>query len=257
MQIAHGRHGQFIVPDHDTYVGRSLLELGEYSEGEVEVFKAVIKPNHQVLEIGSNLGAHTIPLARLAKKVFAFEPQRLIFQTLCDTVALNGLTNVDVRCLAIGATAGVTQIPSLNLEATLNFGALPAFGHSTGEVVPVMTLDSLPPANFVKVDVEGAECEVIEGGKRYLREHRPALYIENDRPKNSPRLIQMITELGYGLWWHSPPLYRPDNHNGAPNPWKRIFRSFNMLGLPKEMPAEVDLRPVRSGETHLDLIERG
>ena len=53
MRIAHGRHGQFIVPDQDTSVCRSLLELEEYSEREVEVFKALINLQNRVLEIGA------------------------------------------------------------------------------------------------------------------------------------------------------------------------------------------------------------
>jgi FkbM family methyltransferase len=254
MQIVRGRHGQFIVPDHDVYVGRSLSALGEYSEGEVEVFRALVKPHHRVIEIGANLGAHTIPLARLANMVFAFEPQRLLLQALCGSVALNGLVNVDAKCAAIGAHAGFTRIPNLNVAASNNFGALPAFGHSSGEEVPVETLDNLPPAHFVKIDVEGAECDVIEGGRSYLKAHRPALYVENDRPENSPRLIGMIIELGYDLWWHVPPLYRPNNYNQAADPWDRNFCSFNMLGLPKEIPSNVDLRPVKLGDTHLDVM---
>lgn len=255
MQIAHGRYGQFIVPDQDLYVGRSLLSLGEYSEGEVDVFRALIKPQHRVIEIGSNLGAHTIPLARMAQQVYAYEPQRLIFQALCGSVSLNGLANVHVQHLAIGARAGVTEVPLLNMDRSQNFGALPAFGHAAGEEVSVVTLDSLPSASFVKVDVEGAECDVIMGGTRYLQEHRPALYIENDRAEHSPRLIELITELGYDLWWHTPPFFRADNHNRAPDPWQRPFRSFNMLGLPKEVRSNVDLRPVKPGETHLDLTQ--
>lgn len=258
MRVATGLHGQFIIPDEDWYVGRSLDLLGEYSEGEVDLFRSLVTPGGIALEIGANLGAHTVPLAGMASTVVAIEPQRAMFNALSGTLALNGLSNVDARRVVVGAEAGSVMIPPLDTSRSQNFGSFRAFGHDRGEPVEVVTLDSLPPAHFVKIDVEGAECDVIEGGSRYLREYRPALYVENDRPKHSARLIRLISEAGYDLWWHAPPLYRPDNHNGATNPWPGpTLLSFNMLCLPKEVQGNPGLRSVVPGESHIDLIRDG
>lgn len=257
MRVVTGLHGQFIIPDDDWYVGRSLAELGEYSEGEVELYRAVLTPSHIVLEIGANLGAHTIPLAGLAKTVVAVEPQRAMFNALSGTLALNGTHNVDARRVVVGREPGTAMVPPLDTAKSQNFGSFSALGHDRGEPVEIVTLDSLPPAHFVKIDVEGNECDVIEGGYRYLREYRPALYVENDRPAHSARLIRLISEAGYDLWWHTPPLYRADNHNNAGDPWNDPIVSFNMLCLPKEVQANPGLRPVSPGESHIDLIRGG
>jgi FkbM family methyltransferase len=257
MKIATGLHGSFIIPDDDMYVGRSLSSLGEYSEGEVDLYRALIQPDFRVIEIGANLGAHTVPLARLAGEVIAIEPQRAMYHALCGTLALNDLNNVETRRCAVGANNGSIRVPNLDTSKTHNFGAFPALGHSHGDKVPLVTLNDLPPAQFVKIDVEGAECDVIQGGSEYLRKYRPAFYIENDRAANSARLIRMIMAAGYSLYWHTPPMYRDDNHNGAENPWNQPIASFNMLCLPVEAKAEIGLRPVKPGETHQDIIRSG
>jgi len=58
----------------------------------VRFFRQLVQPGWSILDIGANMGAHTIALARLVGptgKVLSFEPQRIIFQALCANVALN------------------------------------------------------------------------------------------------------------------------------------------------------------------------
>src|SRR5579862_896137 len=91
------RHGRMLFNVNDQYVGRSLDLYGEYSEGEIDFFKQVVQPGDTVLEIGANIGSHTVFFAKAVGRegtVQAFEPQRLIFQTLCANIALNNLENV-------------------------------------------------------------------------------------------------------------------------------------------------------------------
>lgn len=91
------RHGLMVFNRHDQFIGKALKVYGEYSEGEYDVFSQVVKPGDTVIEAGANLGAHTLGLAQLAGpkgRVYAFEPQRLMFQTLLGNAALNSLTNI-------------------------------------------------------------------------------------------------------------------------------------------------------------------
>ena len=70
------RHGIFTIFNEDELVGLSLATYGEYSEGEVEVFRKVLKPGDVAIDIGANIGALTIPMARLVGetgRVYAFE----------------------------------------------------------------------------------------------------------------------------------------------------------------------------------------
>src|SRR5690606_28828206 len=103
--IAYGlrqcRHGPMLFNKRDLYVGRSLATYGEFSEAEIGLFRQILRPGGVVVEAGANIGAHTVPLARMVGEsgaVVAFEPQRLQFQLLCANLALNGMINVFARC---------------------------------------------------------------------------------------------------------------------------------------------------------------
>src|SRR4051812_16828084 len=97
MALKACKHGRFLYNVNDTFVGRSLDLYGEWCEEEIEVLSQIIKPGSVVLDIGANIGTHTICFAKQALPggvVYAFEPQRLVFQNLCANIALNQLVNV-------------------------------------------------------------------------------------------------------------------------------------------------------------------
>jgi hypothetical protein len=54
------RYGLMIYNNSDIWVGRSIEKYGEFSESEVQVFQDILKPGHVVLNLGSNIGCHTI-----------------------------------------------------------------------------------------------------------------------------------------------------------------------------------------------------
>lgn len=239
------RYGMMLYNRNDAYVGRSIELYGEFSEGETELFAWCIRPGMLVLDVGANIGAHTLWLARAVGPtgaVIAFEPQRLVFQTLCANVALNSLTNVHCLQRALGPERGAITVPTLDPTRPQNFGGLSIEGHQTGEQVDLARLDDmgLPRCDFIKLDVEGMEQGVLEGARETIAKYRPLLYVENDRKDRSDALIRCIAALGYDLWWHRPPLFNPDNHDGNPeNAFGRIV-SVNMFCAPKEHAYEVD-----------------
>jgi FkbM family methyltransferase len=239
------RHGRMLFLSSDSYIGRSLDLYGEYSEGEAVVFRQLMRPGDVAVEVGANIGVHTVTLAKLAGAaglVIAFEPQRIIFQLLCANLALNGLINVIARHAAAGAEAGSINVPRLDYAMDNNFGGM-ALGHAEGgEPVPVVALDSLtlPSLRLLKIDVEGMERAVLSGARQTIARHRPILYVENDRRAHSAELIGMIGEQGYAMWWHAPPLFNPNNFRGhAENVFGAVV-SINLLCTPKEMDVRME-----------------
>jgi len=213
------RHGMMVFNKNDVYIGRSLERYGEFSQGEVELFESVVCPGDTVVEAGANIGAHTVRLAQLvgkAGRVFAFEPQRIVFQALCGNVALNGLANVHAIAAALGDDVGRIVVPALDYAAENNFGGLGLGQYSSGEQVPVETIDRLQLDNcrLIKIDVEGMEHGVVRGARATIEKYRPVLYVENDRTEHSAALISLIMSLGYRLYWHLPKMFRPDNYYG-------------------------------------------
>ncbi len=246
------RYGKMLYLWRDEYVGRSLDVYGEFSEGEADIFRKLVHPNDVVIEVGANIGAHTVLFAKQAGPqglVIAFEPQRTLFHILCANVALNNLFNVHAYLAAVGKEQGSLKVPPIDYSAEANFGGLPLGDGdiSAGETVPLAALDflTLPYLRLIKIDVEGMEADVLRGAQNLISKHRPFLYVENDRREKSKELIGLIDSLGYDMWWHLPPLFNPDNfaHNG-----QNIFEntvSTNLLCIPKEHSADIgDLRKV-------------
>jgi FkbM family methyltransferase len=251
LAIRRCRYGTMMYLRRDRYIGRSFTEYGEYSEGEIDVFRQCLRPGDVALDIGANLGAHTLPLAQLvgpSGAVFAFEPQRILFQILCGNVALNEIPNVHALPVALGRAAGRTKVPALDYRGASNFGGV-SLGAAQGEDVTVVTLDQLElaRARLIKIDVEGMELEVLAGAKATLARCRPILYVENDRVGRSEALVARLQEDGYRMWWHTPPLYNPKNLLGNPQDVFGNVVSVNMLCLPREFTTQMQgLREIGS-----------
>ncbi len=245
------RHGLMLYNVHDLYVGRSLDLYGEFSQGEVDLFQQIVKPGQLVVEVGANIGAHTVWLAQTVGPtgtVIAFEPQRIVYQTLCANLALNSLTNVHCLCAAAGKAPGEIVVPPLDYSQTNNYGGLELGGYQQGETVYVVTIDSLklPRCHFLKIDVEGMEQAVLEGAVQTIAAFAPILYVENDRQHKSAALIRCLDGLGYNLYWHRPPLFNPNNFSGNPENVFSNIVSLNMLCLPRKVPQSVTgLQPVQ------------
>jgi FkbM family methyltransferase len=232
------RQGMMLYNKNDLYVGRSLELYGEFSQIEADFFQQAVRHGDCVVEVGSNIGAHTLVLARLVGReglVIAFEPQRIVFQTLCANVALNSITCAYCYQQAVGSEPGTLIVPFLDYSQSNNFGGIDLRGHAHGDRVAVVTLDQfqLSKCRLLKVDVEGMEVEVLRGATQTIGRLRPFLYVENDRPEQSNALIQFIDSLGYDMYWHRPRLFNPDNYLKNPENVFGTIVSINMFCVPR------------------------
>jgi len=231
--LSQCRYGQMFYLTTDQYIGKALNLYGEFSEGEVELFRRLIKPDWTVLDIGANMGAHTVALANLAKCVHSFEPQNILFKILESNVKVNNLPNIFTYKAGVGSKLETILIPELDYSKPGNFGATSL---GTGlNVVPLLTLDMLNlDCQFIKIDVEGMELEVIKGAMNTISLCRPILYVENDRDDRSVALLQQLLDLDYRVYWHLPPYYNPDNYLKNPQNIYGNTISVNLICLPRE-----------------------
>ena len=238
------RHGKFLVPPKDAYVGASLLRYGEYSEPEVDLFRQLLTPGHRVIEIGANLGAHTVPLAQVVSEVVAFEPQRCLFQLLCANLALNGLVNVRPYWAAAGSSPATIRVPVLDVNAPQNFGGLElnAETYPVGDDVPLLRLDDLPDMDcaLIKADCEGMEVDALQGAVGIIERCRPLLYVESDRPEHRPALGLFLQTHRYRAYWYVTPLYVPTNYRGVTENQFPTLHSFNLLCIPTDVQIKVN-----------------
>ncbi|MDB5492725.1 MAG: SAM-dependent methyltransferase [Phenylobacterium sp.] len=232
------RHGPMLAFTGDQYMTPTLEQRGEYSPDEWAMLEQLATPGAPVVEIGANIGVHTIPLARRCAPalLYAFEPQQRVFQVLCANLALNGIDNVLAYPEACGETQGEAVIPPVDYDATFNFGGVslqPA--QAPGQKVRVVTLDSLGLAacGLLKIDVEGFEPQVLRGAAETIARCRPVIYTENDRPQQQAEVIALLTAMGYRLYWHTPAIADRAVFNGV------LFLSINLVALPVERSTAV------------------
>ena len=241
--IQQCRHGMFAFLKGDHYIGRSLQAYGEYSEGEVRVLSQVLSAGSVVVEAGANIGTLTLPLAQICGpqgRVYAYEPCRTNFHLLCTNLVLNELDNVMTFRQALGKRRGMVDVPAIGFDAEENYGGIQI--GSGSDTVPIGRIDdlNLDQCTLIKIDVEGSERNVLMGAAKTIAACRPCLYVEDDRPDLHSQLIKTIFNMDYRIWWHTPPLFLPNNfHGNSMNIFPKLS-SFNLFCLPKDTRKTID-----------------
>jgi FkbM family methyltransferase len=254
ISIVHGKDGYFLVNRNDFYVGKALEIYGEYGGIESAFLKSVITPGTTVVEVGANIGSHTVGLAKAVGpqgKVFVFEPQRACYALLQAQIALNQFGNIYAFNQGVGRTRGKLWVPRINYAQRGNFGGVALSNDKTAgaETVDVVTLDesvSDISCALIKIDVEGMEEEVIRGAVSLIKNQHPLLYVENDRVEKSSSLVSLLLDLGYRLWWHIPQLYNPNNFFGVKENIYGNVVSFNMFCCQGNHTSAVGLVEIKS-----------
>jgi len=172
-------------------------------------FLSLIPCDATVLDVGANVGWTTVLLAWRARRVHAFEPIPGNHRALCRVTELLRLRNVVIHKMAVGNHDGTVGM----VTPVTSGGVLHGLSHvltvdrpaEAGPrfVVECRRLDGLAGLfageriGAVKMDVEGAESDVIEGARELFRAHKPALLCELWRSENRRRAIATLGELGY------------------------------------------------------------
>ena len=171
-------------------------------------FREHIHPGDTVIDVGANVGIHTMLAAELVGRsghVHAFEPDPQSMSYLMTTVNRNRLTErVTLWNLAASDRSANAKL-YLDLK-TARTTSLRANAYSPDMqirqpvVVATAPLDDLitQPAQFVKIDVEGAELAVLAGASSLLRNYHPVLLVEVLRD-NLPSVTSLLVPLGYSL----------------------------------------------------------
>ena len=238
--------GKIVYNPLDKYVGKSIEAYGHYQLEEKKIFSKYVNEESIVLDIGANIGTHTLWFAQNSKLVIAFEPQRYAFQMLCANMALNSIQNADCKQLGVGSTREIIEVAFIDPEIENNFGGLSLQDHSIekvreekgihldGEKIAICKIDDmgLQKCDFIKIDVEGMEPQVLMGGRTTILDLRPYIYIEVDREKNWDFINDLLFEYNYVSHESLPPLYS-EEYEG-----ENIFGdivSHNALCIPAEL----------------------
>ncbi|MFT5111022.1 MAG: FkbM family methyltransferase [Parasphingorhabdus sp.] len=245
--LAHCRHGLFLYNRQDVFIGRSMEIYGEYSELELQLLTSLIRAGDVVIEVGANIGTHTVPIAQhvgAEGRVWAFEPQSVVYQTLCANLALNSVLNVRAIPNGVAAEALDLGLPVIDYSQPANYGGIRLLTEQDEQVIHCVSLDDVVDTDrlaLIKIDVEGMECEVLRGANQLIQNYRPLLSVENDLSEQAAKLIDYIRALDYRMFNSFPPLFNPNNFRGySGNIFEKIVSS-NLVCVPDERVADFNL----------------
>lgn len=215
LRLPGGRHADIAVGAADLSVGAALRAAdGDWEPHVRQYLEAVVKPDWLCLDIGANLGAHTLSLASLATagRVVAFEADPANFALLTQNIDTlppphGCITPVQVAlwdspgmltiggadelagCSFVSATTTDKARTEDRLRAVVDAKAIDGTAlHMRLAQVPAMRLDDwvaaegLTRLDIIKLDVEGAEAHVIRGAHDTIRRLRPILLVEYNPP---------------------------------------------------------------------------
>ncbi|AKJ07189.1 methyltransferase, FkbM family domain protein [Archangium gephyra] len=219
---------------------------GEWAQHELDLFARLLNRGDHVLDIGANVGTHTLGFASLVGpggRVVAFEPQPVIFELLRGNVHANGLTHVSCEQAALAEHAGsaTLSVPDYHQRHNSGLAALQAGGKTVE--IQTRTLDDygFERCALVKLDVEGWERAVLRGGKQTLARCRPHLYAECN---SIEKAWELVTETAgeYEAWLHSPPAFNPGNFRHRADNRFGAAHETNLLLVARERAEQ--LRPL-------------
>lgn len=179
----------------------------------VTKLRKIIKPGDICWDIGANIGFYTCLLASRVEEngaVIAFEPASRTCGYLHENVSLNQFTNVTVVNKGLGDTQEQRHLHYSEAGLAEGTASLKyVHGRAASERVTLDTIDNLlrelPAPNFVKIDVEGYQLEVLRGGEHLLKTHAPLLIAElKDVGETNcdmfAEIEDYVTDLGYQLY---------------------------------------------------------
>lgn len=211
-------------------VGFQYLASASFDADEVMSAVSLLRLRKQyfgdgvvAIDGGANIGAHTIAWGiemTYFGEVLAFEPQERIYYALCGNIAINNCFNVRALHAALGnpqpadSTQNATiEVPLLNYTQNSSFGSLELrqcdnnefigqhIDYTRTQKVPLISIDSLGLSriDYIKIDCEGMELEVLNGAIQSIKRTKPILQIEIIK-SNPQEIIDLLKPFGYEIF---------------------------------------------------------
>jgi FkbM family methyltransferase len=262
------RYGTMLTLPSDNVISKSLRIYGEWAEHELSILQSFISAGATVVDVGANIGTHTLPFSRWVKtgKVLAIEAQPAVCEILRLNCRRNGRTNVDVVSAICGEERGHVEF-RLDYASEENFGGvsfanaatdtrlamfrwLDRLRGSTVMSIPVVTLDDLcrsQRVSFIKLDIEGMELDALHGGRELIGRCQPVISFEQNSTARLSETHDYLTLMGYGMFWLETQPFNRNNFRGqTDNIWWRT--ETGILALPAHVSPPPELIPVRGDE---------
>lgn len=192
-----GKVIKFYLPNKRDLIQLNIILMKEFYEREtLEYMRQYIPQDAVILDIGANIGNHTVFYGKIMNaRVYAFEPQKDVFQTLNKNIILNSLDNVSAFNFGLGER---NSKASLGRTLDHNCGGASIVESNSGEL-EIKTLDSLnipEKIDFMKIDVEGAELSVLKGALQKIKADRPIIIMEVE-DDHFLKVVEFMSSIDY------------------------------------------------------------
>ena len=184
---AHASRFQGVIvytADDDVSIGQAVRD-GNYEPEICSLFRSVLRPGMNVLDLGANIGVLTLLAAHLvgpSGTVIAVEPNPRNVRLLEASRRANAFNNVTVLQIAAGRENGLLVLNTSYSNGTTSGLPKDEAALMSAETVPAFRLDAVLPhgrlIDLIKVDVEGAEYNALQGCRETIANHRPAIISE-------------------------------------------------------------------------------
>ena len=247
------RHGVAWDLDLREGIDLTIYTLGAFERDTLRAIESLVRPGATVLDIGANVGAHTLHLARLVGdlgRVIAFEPTDFAIAKLRANLKANPALDPRVEVHQAFLVADAAKAPAVPAVASswpvdgsspddkeMGSRAMGVSGASAMTVDDVVAASGDPAVQLIKMDVDGHELEVLEGARRLLRRHHPVIVMELAPYVFHPAskfdaMVKVLTDLNY--------VFRPlDSSVELPSDPAMLrtviprFGSLNVVALPR------------------------
>ena len=195
-----------------------LVAIGEYEPIETKILQILTRDSRSVLDVGANVGYYTVELSRhLAPhgKLLSFEPVENSYLQLEKNIEVNEIRNL-VQTFQLGLSDSDKEIdiflPQVSGSSAASLKNLHPEEDYKTERIKITTLDQvygtleIEHCDLVKIDVEGGELQVIQGGMETITKFKPIIFAELLRKWSaafsySPNhVLAILQNLGYRCW---------------------------------------------------------
>ena len=205
--ICDDEHNQIISLNSKSFILPSCnincyINNGLYEKYLISWAKILCSKDKNMLDIGAHSGTYSISLAEHCKHIYAFEPQKMTYYSLCGSVALSNITNVTCINYGLGSQEQI-GMKTLNIISDDGGGSTlhnNNYNVLKTEEIEIKTLDSFNIDNigFIKIDVEDNELQVLEFAQNTLKKSNyPKILFEMNN--HNTKLIDFIKGLKYNI----------------------------------------------------------
>ncbi len=190
------------------YIANRMMLQGTFETDEAVIIKSLIKEADVFVDVGANIGCYTCLAKSLSKYVVAFEPQAQNLECLYAALDKNGWSDTEVFPIGLSNNPGLLILYGASGPSASLVKGWAGYSERFKQIIPVNTMDNLLRGRFegkklfIKIDVEGAEYDVLRGAiKTLTMSPRPTWFIEICLSEFHPGKLNPNFADTFNLFW--------------------------------------------------------